>query len=411
MIILDTSILRSFALDSVSTDLLRTIRTSGVDRVGVPWVVLEELTAQRAVPYREHYEKARAALQNLHKAAPWPQGSLVPLDLESFQEHWRDRYRTIVEVLPTSEEALREGLQREMNVLPPCRFFDGKENGNPVKIGARDAAIWLTAVEYARTHPDESVYFVSKNTRDFGDGTSFPFPMDEDLKGIKDRFHLLTSLSEVVQQFAESTDVDNEAVASTLMQSGGPSAVAVAARNRIGNRRYSNAFEVTAVPLDRHGAAMAAPAPDTAYGWVSGPTVQLVSFSDTKAHQIGEHVWCTTSVRWRLGGLVFLGEDVPMGRAGCNWETRVLISTSQSEAPLTILHTKSPVALTAEDWERLPHPPPPDGPLDGPFTFGWEQRDRERAAFWHTRVRVEDFLKQASSHWTQDPRSVSDEPE
>ncbi|MEU0249750.1 hypothetical protein ABZ192_36670 [Streptomyces sp. NPDC006235] len=74
MIILDTSLLRSFALDSVSTDLLRTIRTSGVDRVAVPWVVLEELTAERAVPYREQCEKVRAALQSLHNAAPGPGG-------------------------------------------------------------------------------------------------------------------------------------------------------------------------------------------------------------------------------------------------------------------------------------------------------------------------------------------------
>lgn len=59
------------------------------------------------------------------------------------------------------------------------------------------------------------------NTRDFGDGTSFPFPMNEDLEGIEDRFVLLTSLSEVVQQFAEATEVDDEAVSSALMQSGG----------------------------------------------------------------------------------------------------------------------------------------------------------------------------------------------
>jgi len=410
LIILDTSILRSFALDSVSTDLLRTIRTSGVDRVAVPWVVLEELSAQRAVPYREQYEKARAALQSLHNAAPWSQGSLAPLDLKSFQEHWRDKYRTIVEVLPTSEEALREGLQREMNVLPPCRFYEGKENGTPVKIGGRDAAIWLTAVEYAREHPDATVYFVSKNTRDFGDGASFPFPMNEDLEGIKDRFVLLTSLSEVVQQFAEATDVDDEAVSSALMQSGGFTAVTNAARNRMGNRD-SSAFEVTAVPLDRHGVAMASPTPATAYGWVSGPTVQLISFSDTKAYQLGEHVWCTTTVRWRLGGLVFLVGEVPMGRAGCNWEMRVLISTSQCDAPLTILRTTSPVALTAEDWERLPSPPPPEGPLGGPFTFGWEQRDLEHARFRLNRTGLDDFLAQMRNEWVHNPSGVSDQPE
>lgn len=409
MIIFDTSILRSFALDSVSTDLLRTIRTSGVDRVAVPWVVLEELTAQRAVPYREQYEKARAALQSLRNAAPWPQGSLAPLDLKAFQEHWRDKYRTIVEVLPTSEEALREGLQREMNVLPPCRFYEGKENGTPVKIGGRDAAIWLTAVEYAREHPAETVYFVSKNTRDFGDGTSFPYPMNEDLEGIRDRFILLTSLSEVVQQVAEATAVDDEAVSSALMQSGGITAVTDAARNRMGNR-YRTAFECTAVPLGRDGSAMAPPMSATAHGWVSGPTVQLVSFSDSKAYQLGDHVWCTTTVRWRLGGLVFLSGQVPMGRAGCNWEMRVLISTSQRDAPLTILRTTPPAALTAEDWAHLPSAPPPEGRLDRPFTFGWEQHDLERQRFRLNRTGLEDFLAQLRDQWVHDPSSASGQP-
>ncbi|GAB3004540.1 hypothetical protein GCM10023080_082730 [Streptomyces pseudoechinosporeus] len=49
--------------------------------------------------------------------------------------------------------------------------------------GGRDAAIWLTAVEYAREHPEETVYFVSRNTKDFGDGTAYPPLMDQDLEG------------------------------------------------------------------------------------------------------------------------------------------------------------------------------------------------------------------------------------
>ena len=66
-----------------------------------------------------------------------------------------------------------------------------------------------------------------------------------------------------------------------------------------------------------------------------------------------------------------------MGRAGCNWEMRVLISTSQSDAPLTILRTTSPVVLTAEDWERLPSPPPPEG-FVSPMLWGVESHVIER---------------------------------
>ncbi|WP_178798510.1 hypothetical protein [Streptomyces sp. MNU77] len=45
MIILDTCILRGCGLDSSSAEVLRAIRTAGVERVSVPWMVMEELSA------------------------------------------------------------------------------------------------------------------------------------------------------------------------------------------------------------------------------------------------------------------------------------------------------------------------------------------------------------------------------
>jgi hypothetical protein len=79
-----------------------------------------------------------------------------------------------------------------------------------LKTGGRDAAIWFTAVEYARAHPEEKVYFVSRNTKDFGDGTAYPYPVKGDLDGIADRFVHLTSLDQVVKEFAKPIDVDED---------------------------------------------------------------------------------------------------------------------------------------------------------------------------------------------------------
>jgi hypothetical protein len=70
---------------------------------------------------------------------------------------------------PTSEAALGEAEFRESNVLPPCKAIVINDRGEQVKTGCRDAAIWLTAVEYAREHPEKTVYFVSRDTKDFGD--------------------------------------------------------------------------------------------------------------------------------------------------------------------------------------------------------------------------------------------------
>ncbi|MGW3981304.1 hypothetical protein [Streptomyces mirabilis] len=52
MIILDSSTLRGVGLNSSSAELLGIIRAAGVERVGVPWVVSEELAAQQAVKYQ-----------------------------------------------------------------------------------------------------------------------------------------------------------------------------------------------------------------------------------------------------------------------------------------------------------------------------------------------------------------------
>ncbi|MDX3127754.1 MULTISPECIES: PIN domain-containing protein [Streptomyces] len=210
MIILDTNILTKSGIDSATTDLVKMIRTSGVERVAVPWMVLEELTAHRAVPYRRKYEAAEAALRSLTEGTPWPIRVPLPqMDLQRFQDEWRQKWLDVVDIVPTSEAALKQALTREANLLPPCKQVTINEGGDTTKIGGRDAAIWLTAVEYAREHPDETVYFVSKNTKDFGDGGAFPYPMNEDLAGIKDRFEFLTTWHDLVEKFAQRTkDVD-----------------------------------------------------------------------------------------------------------------------------------------------------------------------------------------------------------
>ncbi|MFF0734107.1 PIN domain-containing protein [Streptomyces chartreusis] len=171
MIILDTSILRSFSPESSSADLLRTIRAVGAEQVAVPWMVVEELAAQQAIKHREKHEAAAQALESLRQATPWPLGmELPPRDLKAVRGHWRAKWGAVVDTIPTSEEALREAAFREANCLPPCKTSKGE------KTGSRDAAIWLSAVEYAHQFPDVTVYFVSANTRDFGAGPPTPPP-------------------------------------------------------------------------------------------------------------------------------------------------------------------------------------------------------------------------------------------
>ncbi|WP_406482648.1 PIN domain-containing protein [Streptomyces sp. NBC_01615] len=364
MIILDTNILQGFKLDSVSSDLLKTIRTTGVESVGVPWVVLEELVSHRAVPYRQKHEAASEALKRFEKATPWPVTALLPpLGLERFQQHWRDLYLAIVEEIPTSETALREATFRESNILPPCKAVVRNERGNEVKTGGRDAAIWLTAVEYAREHLEETVYFVSGNSKDFGDGTGYPPTMDDDLEGIRDRFVHLTSLTEVVSEFAVPTEADEEKVQEILAT---PETAALVAEEAMrafnGLDACRNAmsvalFECTpALVLDLSTEVQTnlRSSPLGAVGWLPTPTALLDSVTNVEAHRIGDHVWCTATARWLLGGPALLHPQQDGVAVGCAWETRVLVSPTNSEARPTLLRTQRPQAITAADLSQLP---------------------------------------------------------
>lgn len=185
LIILDTNILWPISPGSSSAGLLRAIRATGRHEIAVPWVVMEELAAQQAIKYREKRQRAAEALESLREITPWKLG----VDLEDsaenrIRDHWRTQWGTVLETIPTSDEALREAAFREMNRLAPCKEVKG------VKTGARDTAIWLSVVEYARCHQEETVYFVSANTKDFK--SSYPSPMCDDIAGMEGRIVLLT---------------------------------------------------------------------------------------------------------------------------------------------------------------------------------------------------------------------------
>ncbi|MFJ6492027.1 PIN domain-containing protein [Streptomyces californicus] len=337
MIILDTCILEKVPFDSTSADLLKTIQTSGVDVVAVPDVVMIELTSHRVVPQREKHEKAVQAVENFAKSLPWPAAWPKPaLDLDRLAQHWQKRWEEVVTVIPTSPAALLEGIRRESMALPPCKRVEA--SGDTHKIGGRDAAIWLTAVEYARENPSEPVIFVSANTSDFGDGTSYPHPMDEDVDKLSNFVHL-TTFTELISRFATRSEVDEAVALEALASPESEKAVLRAVRMSLGASRHRAAFPFE-VSVSRKGSIngedIAADDLETfmAHGFRRPPRIRLNSVSDMKAHQIGDHVWCSVTARWFLAGLVSGARDG--GRdaswsgvvlpAGTTWETRVLFS-------------------------------------------------------------------------------------
>ncbi|WPP32276.1 PIN domain-containing protein [Streptomyces sp. CL7] len=347
MIILDSCILRTFNPESSSGDLLRAIRAIGAQRVAVPWMVMEELAAQQAIKYREKYEAAAQAVESLRAATPWGiGGALGQLDLDRFRDHWREQWGTVVETISTSGEALREAAFREANCLPPCKIVKGS------KTGSRDAAIWLSAVEYAREHPDETVYFASSNTKDFGDGSDYPPLLKEDLAGLEDRFVHWTDLDQFVAHFTKPVTTDMDLVADILHA---PEVLAQvpAAAQASGYLPPDGSFRCTAAmtPTDNRVVP--------ALNWFTiGALADVIESAQT--YRVGEQEWCTAVVRWHLAGYVSNGpliNDIRPSRilgAGCEWTATVLFRPDADDPRLTVLRGSRPWPMSDDDFDDMP---------------------------------------------------------
>lgn len=312
-------------------------------------MVLEELAAQQAVKYTQKHDAAVRALDALQEITPWPFAMrLGPPDTERMREHWRTEWRTVVDVIPTSESALREAAFREANGLAPGKVQEG---GKAVKSGFRDTAIWMSAVEYARAHSDESVYFVSSNTKDFGDGQpqSYRAPMSDDVDALKNFVHL-TSLDDVVGRFTAPADVDRKRIDQALQRAAVSEAMQDAVRKA---HEVNSPYEAT-VAMGFGQRTMT----DVIRTLLDKVTVVPMDVRDIEAYKIGEHEWCTTTVRWLVGGQTV----TPGGfrAVGAAWETRVLLTVSADDSAssgLTVLRSWPFTPVTHEEFTslKLPH--------------------------------------------------------
>ncbi|MFF6888615.1 PIN domain-containing protein [Streptomyces sp. NPDC012421] len=340
MIILDTNILVGTSLRGLEADVLRAIKAAGGERVAVPWIVLEEIAAQQALAYARKHDAAVEAMETLRKATPWvdvPHPRKWPA--EHVRKHWRTRYTELAEVIETSPTAYQDAMFREANLIAPCKAVNSGKN----KTGSRDAAIWLTAVEYARKNRQETVYFVSNNTEDFGDGTSFPEPMDKDIAGMEDRFFVFTSLDGVLTKFATELTASTRDIQALLDTDEAHSTILNSVK--MASRRY-RMFHGTRVgdseELRVGGFARWAP-----------EAVALDKVQQVSGREIDGHKWFTASVRWLLTERSRQREGETVAYA---WETRILLSPTADKG-LTVLDSKRPGPISPEDVTNLPELP------------------------------------------------------
>ncbi|MFD4667999.1 PIN domain-containing protein [Streptomyces halstedii] len=342
MIIFDTNAVNLLPPEGSRADFIRKLRQSKHHRVAIPAMVLEELAAHQAKFYPDKYMAVRNTLARLQEVLPWVvESSLEPLDLERLLDHWRGRYSEIFEVIETSEDIARRALAREAMCLPPAKRDKARAEG------ARDVAIWFSVLEFLKENPDEHVYFVTDNSTDFGDGTAYRYPMDEDVRGVEDRLSLLKDFDQVVSRFSTKVSgKDAEAAADKLLRS-------LSVRGRVAQ----TALEVISSPAGFVGLG----AGDMTVEWnewLSQPEVDLLGVNDVTGHEIEGDVWYTANATWLLHGLA---NDSGAGAqyVSCVWQMKVLFSARDEEETPTVLTRQEPTkpdvsnAVVMELLQRL----------------------------------------------------------
>jgi hypothetical protein len=264
---------------------------------------------------------------------PWElRSTLEPLDVERLLNHWWGLYSEIFEVIETSGEVARRALAREAMALPPAK------RGGDRSEGARDVAIWFSILEFLKDNPDEEVCFVTNNSKDFGNGVDYPYPMNEDVEGMQDRITRLSNFDEVVSAFTKTVSgKEAEAVAYELLRS-------LSVRSRVAQ----TAVEV----LTSASGFIGMGAADTAVRWSRwfvSPEVELLAVTDVTGHEIEGDVWYTAHARWLLYGLAFDADAANPGYTACVWETKVLFSARDGDETPTLLAPKEPETPDASD--------------------------------------------------------------
>jgi hypothetical protein len=345
MIIFDTSELFGLNRGNSKFDFLRALRYSNVERAGIPWMVREELVAQQVIEYRNAYIQAESAINQLNRRTFWSRTpvALPSPRIERAKRYWRDQFAEVLETLQTSGASARAALAREAFREKPAKITT-KE-----KSGARDVAIWLSVVDYLRANPNDPVYFVTSNVKDFGDGTAYESPMLEDLGDMAARLTYLTSFDDCISRFSTTIDANLEDVKELLSNLVGASLTPIvrAAHTTLSGGRFEGTrLDESFEPF--HWTA-----------WILPPSAAVREVTEASGHRLGDAEWYTASVDWILEGLtqpagpLYGSVDISaVMPTACQWRTKVLFSAGQ-EPKLAIVDFEAPRAFDPSDRSTL----------------------------------------------------------
>jgi hypothetical protein len=285
VIILDTNQLeRSQPPDGPLIAMLQALGRQTGHQLRLPELVFEEHLAH----YRRDVEGASARSQkaesDLIKLIPdlHRQEQLLP-DVDRAVEDRSQRLQRVFQIRPTPDEAAREALLREARRKPPAKTSQEGQGS-----GARDVAIWLTAIS-ACEESKENTYFVATDINAFGKENLKPELVEElelRLGTDANMFHYCYGLDVLLSQLAAGPgrDVSFDRVVNDV---------------RVKAAVASSLFD-HAVTSQLISSAGLLPGVGTVTAIIPGLSIQAINRpTDTVlAYRVGETTWASARPSW-----------------------------------------------------------------------------------------------------------------
>jgi len=165
MIVLDTNELRhARPPDGPLLAMLQTLAKQTGHTLALPEIVLEEHLGHYGHAVNDAYNRRLAATRDLRMLVRhWSIEDRPLTVVPTAVQDRTSRLQQVFIILRTPDWASREALIREARRTPPASLSWDRPGS-----GARDVAIWLTAVDKVLTDDDLEVYFVSRDSAAFG---------------------------------------------------------------------------------------------------------------------------------------------------------------------------------------------------------------------------------------------------
>ena len=200
MIVLDTNQLEhAQPPDGPLAAMLQTLAEQAGHELALPEIVLEEHLAHYRRDVEDAEARRRAAVSDLrNRLGRWVFEDRPP-SLDQAVMHRMHRLQLMFRIIRTPDGAARESLLREAR-----RQLPAKTSLEGAGAGARDVAIWLTAISACRDS-GKATYFVSADNAAFGKGKLKPELSAEVAAHLGDRardFHYCHGMDALLGEFA-----------------------------------------------------------------------------------------------------------------------------------------------------------------------------------------------------------------